>query len=52
MRLTFDEIRFITVILLILTTGALVKHYRTQHPRPAAAIPATPAPAPVEPAGY
>jgi hypothetical protein len=49
-RLTFDEIRLITVILLILLVGTAVKHYRDRHPRPLAPA-ATPPPV-VEPAGY
>ena len=50
MRLGIDEIRFITVIMLILLVGTAVKHYRDTHPRPPLAAPATPVP--VEPAGY
>ena len=50
MRLSIDEIRFITVIMLILMVGTAVKHYRDTHPRPPVPAPATPAP--FEPAGY
>ena len=52
MRLSIDEIRFIAVIVLILTVGAAVKHYRTTHPRPPIVAPATPVPFESEPAGY
>jgi hypothetical protein len=52
MRLSFDEIRFITVVVLILLVGTLVKHYRTTHPRPPVVAPATPPPEPFIPAGY
>lgn len=43
MRLTVDEIRLITVILLILTVGAVVKHYRAKHAERAVPSVATPA---------
>ena len=51
MRLTTDEIKLLTFILVALLAGAATKYYRTQHPRP---LPATPPPAqsPVSPAGY
>ena len=52
MRLTKDEIRLIAVIVLALTTGAAVKHYRRAHPVPVVAAPATPKPFESEPAGY
>jgi hypothetical protein len=49
-RLSADEIRLIAVIILILTVGTAVKHYRANHPVPPLPPPATPAP--FEPAGY
>jgi hypothetical protein len=51
-RLTSDEIRLIVVILLALTVGATVKHYRGLNPRlaPEPSLPAKPVP--IESAGY
>ena len=52
MRLTKDEILFVAVILLALTTGAAAKHYRRTHPVPLKIAPSTPKPFESEPAGY
>ena len=45
MRLTKDEIALVVMVLLALTVGAAVRHWRGAHPRGKTAAPATPAPA-------
>ena len=39
MRLTSDEIKLVTFVLLAVLAGAATKYYRTEHPRPAISTP-------------
>lgn len=43
MRLTFDEIRLIVIVILIISVGTIVKHYRQPQAMPAKP-PTTPVP--------
>ncbi|MDB6150700.1 MAG: hypothetical protein JWQ44_2148 [Chthoniobacter sp.] len=51
MRLTTDEIKLLTFVLVAVIAGAATKYYRNQHPRPLISTP-VPAQGTVTPAGY
>lgn len=40
MRMTADEIKLVTFLLVALLAGAATKHYRATHPRPVSSTPA------------